>query len=434
MDTGAQWLSAAQAADRLGIQVRTLYAYVSRGLIRSHPVPGPGRASRYERAEVERLAARTRPAGGRGGALEVVIDTGLTLLDPAGQLYYRGWDATSACRTASFERVAEWLWLGPPAGGTGAAEAGANATDEPPTWTARPETLAAVREAMEHVPAGATAVDRMRVGAAVAGMTDPLRHDRRAEAVAMTGRSLVSALVDALPRVGPYLEGEPTPVLVLPEGPRRPESVAARLWSRISSRRPRPGEVPALNAALVLLADHELAASTLGARVAASTWADPYLVVQTGLGVLGGPLHGANVELARAFLAEVTRGRPAAEAVGRRLASGEHIPGLGHAVYRGPDPRYGALMRTLEEAHPPARPWRAVQEVLAVLAERRLAAPNVDLAIAALCACLGLEEGAGQAVFAVARCAGWLGHAIEEYPHRLRFRPRAIYVGLPAGS
>src|SRR5579875_4098739 len=103
---GDQWLSAAQAADRLGVRPQTLYAYVSRGLLRSHPVPGPGRASRYERAEVERLAARTRPPGGRAGALEVVIDTGLTLLDPAGHLYYRGWDATSACRTASYERVA----------------------------------------------------------------------------------------------------------------------------------------------------------------------------------------------------------------------------------------------------------------------------------------------------------------------------------------
>src|SRR5579875_1802935 len=320
-----QWLTTEQAARRLGVRPQTLYAYVSRGLLRSHPVPGPGRASRYERAEVERLAARTRPAGGRAGALEVVIDTGLTLLDPAGHLYYRGWDATSACRTASYERVAEWLWLG-------------RDGDEPATWRARPEALEAVRSATSALPPQASLVDRMRVGAAVVGITDPLRHDRRPEAVALAGRSLISALVDGLPRAGEYLEGEPTPVLQPPDGPRRPESIAARLWSRVCSRRARPGELPALNAALVLLADHELAASTLAARVAASTWADPYLVVQTGLGVLGGPLHGANVEPARTFLAEVAGGRPAAEAVGARLAAGGLIPGVGHAVYRGPDP------------------------------------------------------------------------------------------------
>jgi citrate synthase len=249
----------------------------------------------------------------------------------------------------------------------------------------------------------------------------------------MAGRSLISALVDALPQRRGGARAS-VPALELAGGERRLKSIAGRLWSRLSPRRPSAGELAVVNTALGLLADHELAASTLAARVAASTWADPYLVVQTGLGALGGPLHGAHSESARALLAEVSNGMPAAEAIGRRLQSETMVPGLGHAVYRNADPRAEALLGALERADPPADKWAAVQDVIAVAAERGLPFPNVDLAMAAACVCLDLAPGAGEAIFAVARCAGWLAHAIEEYQHRLRFRPRAVYIGAEPGD
>jgi citrate synthase len=187
--------------------------------------------------------------------------------------------------------------------------------------------------------------------------------------------------------------------------------------------------VSLLNAALVLLADHELAASTLAARVAASTWADPYLVVSTGLGALGGPLHGGASEGARALIEEVGGGTPAAEAIGQRLRSGERVPGFGHSVYRNRDPRSDALLRRLAEVWGDEDEWSPIRGVLEVMGERALPAPNIDFAMASMCHLYGLVPGAGEAIFAVARCAGWTAHAIEEYPHRLRFRPRAVYVG-----
>ncbi|MHB1924937.1 MAG: citrate/2-methylcitrate synthase [Acidimicrobiales bacterium] len=405
------WLSASEAAARLGVQPQTLYAYVSRGLLSSHPVPGR-RASRYSRSEVERLAARTRSGGRpeRSGGLEIVVDTNLTLLDPAGHLYYRGWDVTEAARTASYERVAEWLWSGQDEG-------------EPAAWNSRPEALGAVSQAVAGVAGvavGATLVDRMRIGTAVAATTDPMRHDLRPPAVAALGRALVSTLVDSLPPAGDQEPGTG-------HGP----GVAARLWPALSPRDPSPAELGVLNAALVLLADHELAASTLGARVAASTWADPYLVVQAGLGVLGGPLHGGATEAVRDFLGPVAEGRVGpAQAVGEQLRTGR-IPGLGHAVYEGPDPRAAALLRALESAEPPEAAWAGVCGVLGLLEERDLPLPNIDMAMGAMAVCLGLAPGSGEAIFALARMAGWLAHAMEEYQHRLRFRPRAVYLGPP---
>src|SRR3954470_14675052 len=102
-------LTTAEAARRLGVKPETLYAYVSRGQLTRHTAPGAVRRSLFAREEVERLAARAR-RGGRAGALEVVVDTELTLLDPAGALYYRGHDVTELARTASYEEVAELLW------------------------------------------------------------------------------------------------------------------------------------------------------------------------------------------------------------------------------------------------------------------------------------------------------------------------------------
>jgi citrate synthase len=410
------WLTATEAARELGIAVTSLYAYVSRGLLESHPVPGAGRASRYRRSDVARLrdGARRKATGHEGFA--VVIDTSLTLLEPSGHLYYRGWDAIVASHAASYERVAEWLWTGGDAG-------------EPSTWSAAGPAIEAIRAATTRLPQRTTSVDRLRIGAAVAAITDPMRGDRRPSAVVLTGRSLIAALVDSLPDHGSITATRTR--LQLPDGHVRLDSIAARLWPKLSDRRPRRHELGVLNTALVLWADHELAASTLAARVAASTWADPYLVVQAGLATLGGPLHGAATDTTRSMFTEVAAGRPAVDAVGAWQGSVEGLPGVGHAVYNTVDPRAAALLSAIETAQPPPKLWRAVQEVRGVIDQRGLPPINIDFAAGAMCLCLGLDGGAGETVFAVARCAGWLAHAIEEYEHRLRFRPRASYVGEP---
>ncbi len=384
---GSTWLSTAEAAAKLGVKPETLYAYVSRGLVASEREPG-GRRSRYLRSDVERLAHRQR-AGGRAGGLEIIVETELTLLDPAGRLHYRGWDVEAAAAEATFEEVAAWLWTG--------------------------DRVAAdfvAPRAAPRVPKDVDAADRIRAALAMARGADPLRHDRRPGAVARTGQTIITTIVASIP---------------LAQADTTSTSVAARLWHRLSPRPPTAKDVRLLDAALVLLADHELAASTLAARVAASTWADPYLVVLAGLAALGGPLHGGASEEARALVREVVDGTSAAEAIGRRLAAGNLVPGFGHRVYRVRDPRADFLLERL-----PARPAavaRAGQELLATMRERDLPFANVDFALALLAESHDMVPRAGELLFAVSRVAGWLAHAIEEYEHRLRFRPRAVYVG-----
>jgi citrate synthase len=199
--------------------------------------------------------------------------------------------------------------------------------------------------------------------------------------------------------------------------------VAERLWKalRDGEARARAEQVRALDAALILLADHELAASTFAARVAASAWAGPYRVILAGLGPLGGALHGGAGVAVEALIDEVVTGADPGEALDARLARGP-VPGFGHRVYRDRDPRADHLLGRLS-------PDPVVATLLDAAAQRQMPAPNVDLALAALVRSHGLRPGSSATIFTVARIAGIVAHGLEEYEHRLRFRPRASYVG-----
>ncbi|NUW36153.1 hypothetical protein HTZ77_32775 [Nonomuraea sp. SMC257] len=436
-----EWIDAATAAERLGVKPATLYAYVSRGLLtRRH---GDDRRSLFDAAEIERLARRGRP---RGQPPELVVESAVTALG-LDRPYYRGRDALTLARTSGFEAVAEWLWTGDhgsPEGGVG--------------WACEEEALRAAVKAQQGLPADLLPLDRLQVITTVLGAADSLRHQLDPASVAATGRRLVAGLVDALPQPddaptpddAPQPGDAPTPDDAPQPGdaptlggasPLPPASgggssggrgaVAERLWARLCPRPATPALLAALQAALVLLADHELAASTLAARVAASARADPYAVVLTGLGVLGGPLHGGASYGAERLLAEVAEPDRAARVIADRVRRGERIPGFGHSVYKNGDARGELLLALVREAAPGHERLAAAQAVLEEVRRRRLPERNVDFALAALTAVAGMVPGAGEAIFAVARTAGWLAHAMEEYERGSLLRLRASYTGPP---
>lgn len=387
-----RYLTTAEVARRLGVKPATVYAYVSRGQLASVPAPG-GRGSLFAERDVAGLerrgGRRRRPAG----AVERIA-TGLTLLD-GDELYYRGRRATELAAREPVEAVAHLLWTGEPADRVFRAPAG---------------VVAAARAAVGTLPGTARLTDRLRVAVAVAGGHDPLRFDLSTPAVVRAGETMLAVMVDAL-TVNPPGDGP----------------LSRRLWPALTDRRERPG---LLDAALVLLADHGLAASTVAARVAASARANPYAVVSAGLGALDGPYHGATSGLAYRFLTEALADPVAA--LSERLRAGGPPPGFGHLVYRGADPRAEALFALLR-TDPAAGPvLRAVDTVAAELGRRDELFPNADIALAAVMHAHGMRPDAGEAVFAVARTVGWIAHAVEEYREpELRFRPVGGYTGVP---
>jgi citrate synthase len=403
------WISAAEAARRLGIKPASLYSYVSRGVLTRRKATG-SRASLFSASEVEGLARRGRPrrAAGAATGTELVIETQVTEIT-GDHLRYRGHDAIGLARTRSFEDVTGLLWTG--SFGTSGG---------PPSWQATDAAVAAGSAAQAALPAETVPLERLQVIVPALAAADPLRLHLDPPAVMAAGRTMIAGMVDCLPAASPSGSGRL----------RRAGSIAERLVPRLCPADPAPGLVGALGAALVLLADHELAASTLAARVAASVRADPYAVVATGLGAVGGPLHGGASFGAEVMLRSAARAADAARAVGDLLRRGERIPGFGHYVYRESDPRAELLMGLLREAAPGSERLDVADAVMAEAHRRALPAPNIDFALAAL-ACVGdMIPGAGQAVFAVARTAGWLAHAIEEYARGTPIRPRGIYTGL----
>jgi citrate synthase len=422
-DCVTDFLTAAQAAQRLGVKPATLYAYVSRGVLRRNHA-ADGRSSLFDSEEVEQLVRRGRPRRPAGVA-DITVESAITEIT-GDRLRYRGLDVIRLATSRTFEDVAELLWTGefpalPPA-----------------SWRATPAALAAGRGAQAALPAGTLLLERFQVIVPAMAATDPLRLQLDPAAVIAAGRSIIAGLVDCLPPAVPDYPISDYPSMDYPDSdnpgtdnPGTDYPIADRLWPRLCDRRASPALRRALSAALVLLADHELAASTLAARAAASVRADPYAVVATGLGAVGGALHGGASLGAEAMLAAAAGPDDVPRVVGELLRRGEKVPGFGHFVYRTGDPRAVLLLDLVRRAAPKSGQLAVAEAVLAEVRRKSLPEPNIDFAIATLARVAGMVRGSGEAVFAVARTAGWIAHALEAYAGPGPLRPRAVYIGRP---
>lgn len=402
-------LTTAQVAARLGVKTETVYAYVSRGLL--SPARGRGgRASTFDPLEVEGLAVRAkgrrrapRPSGGpvASGSPLMMIDTALTLIEDD-MVFYRGVPVVELAARASFEEVAHWFVTGTWAAGT--------------TFELDALPKASMLRATSW-RRGIGLIDRLRIAVSLASSANPVRYELDAATVVRSTGSLIAAMVAGVgDRVNVQVEGVP---------------IAARLWEALTGAVPTGAEQAALNSALVLLVDHDLAVSTLAARVAASARAHPYSVVSAGLGPLDGLLHGAVSAHAHRMLAEsLTARRPPLTVVTEVLRDGRRLPGFGHSLYTATDPRYCALLVVLEEIPVLAPALQVARDITDVVSARTGLFPNIDLALAVMTAGFGMRPDSGEAIFAVARTAGWIGHALEEYDSTpLRLRPAGHYVG-----
>ncbi|MYQ36719.1 MULTISPECIES: citrate/2-methylcitrate synthase [unclassified Streptomyces] len=411
-------LTTREAAERLGVKPETVYAYVSRGQLSSRRTPG-GRGSTFDAAEVDALARRTgRREPPPSAAGDLVFRTGITLIEPD-RYFFRGVDATELARHHGYEEVAEWIWTGELRPGT--------------RFTAADESLAAAQRTAAAMPRHSSSTDRLRAAVAAAASSDPLRFDLSPEGVLASARNLIPTLVGALPLAGaPGSGAGDAGQGGAGEGARggAGTSLAAQLWEKLTARPADAASLAVLDTALALLADHDLAASTLAARVAASTHAHPYAVVSAGLGVLEGPLHGAASGPAHRMLSEAVDRGGAAPVVADHLRAGRRVPGLGHRLYKGEDPRASVLFALLDAVPQAAPAMAAARDVVATTARHTPLHANVDLALAVLSVTYGMPAEAGETVFAVSRTAGWIAHAMEEYTERpLRMRPSGQYTG-----
>jgi citrate synthase len=392
-------LTAAQAADRLGVTRATLYAYASRGQLRSEAVPGRPRERRYSRDDVQRLLdrkdARRDPAAAAARGLHwggPVLESGITLIHD-GRLYYRGRDALALAETATLEEAAIVLWA-------------AEDTDRSRLFD---QSCALSKRQLTRLRACAKdPYALIQAALPVAARVDLASYDLRPTAVRLTGARIVKLLAS----------------IVAPRDAQTPlHRALQRAWA---PGRAEVGDV--IRAALVLCADHELNVSAFTARCAASAGASPYDVVSAAMATLRGYKHGGAGERVLALLAASETPRHARAQVAARLRRGEQVPGFGHPLYPNGDPRAVLLMRLAESTGHEAA-GRAMRNLRKAGTELLHDLPNLDFGLAAITRAFRLPDQAPVLLFALGRTIGWIAHAIEEYASGHLIRPRARYTG-----
>jgi citrate synthase len=391
----AAWIDANQATRLLGVSRATLYAYVSRGFIRSEAVPGKPRQKRYAREDVERLRKRAEERRNPEKAAENALRWGVPILESSitliidGKLYYRGHDVATLAREHSIEEAASLIW-------TGAFDDTLFDTPLHVVGGAATEDLPFINRAQSILP--------------LVAARDPLAFDLRPRAVAQTGWRILNLLTSVAASTR-----ELAPTI---------DDTLAQAWA------PKVKRAPALiRAALILIADHELNVSAFTARCIASSCANPYAVVLGGLAALEGAKHGGATARVEVLFDDLRRARDLDKSLADRLRRGERIEGFGHPLYPKGDPRARLLLDLLDESFPKSKEL-AFAHALAAAAQRALGEkPTVDFALVALSRVLGLPPGSALALFALGRTIGWIAHAIEQYAQDAMIRPRARYVG-----
>jgi len=384
------WITAEQALHVLQVRPQTLYAQVSRHAIRSRPDPADPRRSLYHAQDVQQQAAR-RAGRRRDQAIaaatirwgDPVLDTSLSTVSQ-GRLCFRGRDAVAWSHSATLEEVAELLWQASPAWPLATPP-----RRQGPTAPALTRALQALAERAAH---------------------DPATLGAQADSLAPQAASVLMTLAEAL--IGD------TPA----QAPGRP------LHQRLARQWGCPQAADVMRQALVLLADHELNASTFATRVTASTGAALSACVLSGLATLSGPLHGGAVARVQA-LVDTALAHGAEAALAPALQSGRLYPAFGHPLYPEGDVRAQALLASLMASCGRLPPGFAELQALAL--ERAGEYPTVDFALAALARHHGWPADGPFTVFALSRCVGWLAHAIEQVQQGALIRPRARYVGPP---
>jgi citrate synthase len=398
MKKSGLYLSAREASAELAVSPATLYAYVSRGLIRSEPSPDT-RSHRYRAEDVRALKERRvpspEPKGLRSFDADLpVMDSAIATITEDGPIY-RGVNCVDLAEKDTLEHTATLLW---------------DVTAIDPFAADNCPHVSDEMRAIGDVARRAAPIDRTIAVLALAASADPGAFTRAPDGRALVGARILRLVVATMLNTVP--SSEPLHLQI------------AGVWA---------GEhkyaADLIRRALVLLADHELNASTFTVRCAASTGLNLYDAVIAGLAALKGPKHGGAGVLA-SRLVKALIDNDVAPVIRERVALGERFAGFGHGVYKHGDPRAISLLETLTRAGAPRKFTREVPERIAEATGELV---NIDYALAVLVHSLRLPAGSELALFAMARTVGWIAHASEQLQYGKLIRPRARYVGPSPG-
>jgi citrate synthase len=424
-------LTAAEAAAQLGVKLGTLYAYVSRGWLKSYR-RRVGREALYRRSDIEALRGMTMPERGRRARSLPDASSWVTIAQPPtadgspsgvivaesavssiieGRLAYRGYPIEEVVEHATYEEICLLLWNGErPASVEVEQLRRAIAAAQMP-----PPVASALSGVGQHAPSLLRLAVMMPVLAAQPRNPARPRGDDASEIIRMMPLALAPAATRSSERKQP------------------PSSTAERLLQSFSGPDFRTWEHRALDRVLVACAEHELNASTFAARVVASTGADLYASVLAALCSLSGPIHGGACDRIETMFAALESG-VRLETMLRHFGERQLLPpGFGHAIYPSGDPR-AVLLKTVASSvshHRGKRWFETACRVEERVWQRDQLRPNLDFYLTVCTRMLGFPRGLPAAIFALGRAAGWIAHSMEQYADNRLIRPRMRYRGSP---
>lgn len=369
----------------------------------------------------------TKPAAGKGGGMAgmVVADSNISFVDGNnGILEYRGYDIRVLAERSTFEETAYLLWNGrlPTAQELDAMKRQARACRFMP-----PEIIAALR----NMPKNADPMAVMRSAVSLLAHYDPEAEDNTPEAHQHKACRLLGQISGVLAAYERIRRGEE------PVKPRMDLDHAANFLWMLTGEDPEPTAARALDQYLVLLAEHELNASTFTARVISSTGSDLHSAITGALGALKGPAHGAAVQEAMEQFLEIGAEDNVEPWFKSLAGTGRRVMGIGHRVYKVRDPRAAPLMANVNRMVEATgeRTWYNIASQLEALAvedeyfKSRGLSANVDFYSAPLLYSIGIPVDAFTCMFAMSRIVGWTAHVYEQHSNNRLIRPLANYTG-----
>ncbi|MCI0337811.1 MAG: citrate synthase [Acidobacteria bacterium] len=369
----------------------------------------------------------TKPASTTGAGLRDVVaaPSSICFIDgEKGILTYRGYNIHELAENSTFEEVIFLLWNGRLPNRHELAELSA-------ALVANRKLPVELIGLMKSFPCEVVPMDALRTAISALVFYDPDRNDNSLEASKRKAIRLTAQFPGVVAAIDRIRNGKE------PLDPNPELSHAANFLHMLNGEEPTDIEARALDIALILHADHEFNASTFAARVTAATLADVYASITSAIGALSGPLHGGANEQVMRMLLEIGSVAKVDSYLKDKLASGQKIMGIGHAVYRTEDPRATHLRKMSEEIGKQQgdTKWfdmshRIEEIVVAEMTKKeKPIRANVDFYSASTYYMLGISVDLYTPIFAVSRISGWTAHVLEQYANNKLIRPRSDYTG-----